>query len=110
MLEMLVTNYLLAALDIQDSFSCHQAILSSKTRKVPLFRLLSCRVSAACLKISAGLLSGCILPLNFLLNPASFACLPMPAPRSQEECVKKCSVVCVVQIPPNFKDDSSVCV
>ena len=89
MLEMLVTNYLLAALDIQESFSCHQAILPSKTKGIPLFCLLSCRASAACLKIFAGLLSDCILPLNFLSNPGSFACLPTPAPRSQEEICKE---------------------
>ena len=98
---MLVTNYLLAALDIWISFSCLQAILSSKTRKIPLFCLLSCRVSAARPKISAGLLPGCILPHNFL------ACLPVHLGPMRKS-VKKCFVVCVVQVPPNFKGDSSV--
>lgn len=100
MLEMSVTNYLLTALDIQDSVSCHQVILSSKTREIPVFHLLSCSVSAACLKLSAGLLSGCTLPLHFLSHPASFPCLPVPASTSQEEiCEEKFCSPCSADSP-----------
>lgn len=56
------------------------------------------------------MLPDCILPCNLLFNPASFACLPMPAAECQGEICKECFVVCEVQILPDFKDDSFVCV
>lgn len=106
-LEMLMMNCLLAILAIQASFNSHQGIWPSKSRKIPYF--ISWAVEFL-LHVSRFLRGCCILPLNLLSNPASFACLPMPAPRSQEESVTKCCVLGVVQVAPSFEGDSSVCV